>query len=178
MVRTLSIILFFVMLGLPGCEDKVTIPEREEIYMSDLVGAWRGTLFFYHVDNGIQAASYNLENLRTSLILDTDRYWFELDYFTDSLDFILVNRGYWLLIEGSPWTLDFSVIEEWGSQMFKEPDTLGNPVVIDSIVYRKGDGTEIVNTWNVVLDYKENEIRLQDFIGSLVFEDLTLNRDQ
>jgi len=164
MLRALLAIIM-VFLIVPGCDDAETIVIDPEIHIGDLTGAWRGTLPAYYVNNGLAAESYILDELRVSLILDEQTYWFEVGYYSESLDFSFVSKGYWQLFEGSPPELYFQVREQWSDQKFKGLDEEDNEVVLDMISSHLGDGTEAVGEWGSLFELVDGELRLYDFIG-------------
>ena len=164
MLRALLAVII-VFLIVPGCDDAETIVIDPEIYAGDLIGAWRGTLPAYYVNNGLSAESYNLYELRVSLILDEQTYWFEIGYYSDSLDFSFVSKGYWQLFEGSPPELYFQVREQWSDQKFKGLDEENNEVVLNLISSHLGDGTEEVGEWGSLFELGDGELRLYEVIG-------------
>jgi len=164
MLRALLAIII-VFLIVPGCDDDETIVTVPEIHASDLIGAWKGTLPGYYVNNGISAESYNLQELRCSLILGEQTYWFELGYYSDSLDFSFVSKGYWQLFEGRPPDLYFQVREEWSNQKFKGLDEENNEIILDMISSHNGDGSSEVGEWQCLIELEDGELRIFDFIG-------------
>ena len=63
----------------------------------DLEHAWKGTIASWRVDNtDAGRISYTLKNVDISLVLNTEKYWLQLTYFSDSLEYQYYNRGYWL----------------------------------------------------------------------------------
>jgi hypothetical protein len=159
-----------------GCNsEKATVPFKPQIYTSDLVGAWRTTMPQYYVNNGIAAQSYMLKDLRVSLILDAEKYWFEIGFNSDSLDFISLNRGFWMILDGDPQTLYFSVTQKMLDQKFKGPkDSLGADVIIDRITSTGGDGINIFEAWGCDFNYSSNELELYNFGGAMSLDSLKL----
>ena len=177
MLRAL-LAISMVFLIVPGCEKAKTKVIEPEVSTSDLIGAWRGNLPAYYVNNGLSAESYNLRELRTSLILDEQTYWFEIGYYSDSLDFAFVSKGYWQLFEGSPHELYFQAREEWSEQKFKGLDEDNNEVILEMISSHSGDGTEKVGEWGALFELGDGGLRLYEFIGdSKLSEELFFTLD-
>ncbi|HUU28455.1 MAG TPA: hypothetical protein VM123_11645 [archaeon] len=162
-----------------GCKDeKFIAPFEPQVYTSDLVGAWRTTLPYYYVNNGSAAQSYMLKDLRVSLILDAEKYWFEIGCYSDSLDFISLNRGFWMIVDGDPQILYFSTTEKSTDQKFKAPsDTLGMEVIKDRITSAEGDGSKILEEWGCDFEYSDNELKMYNFPVKLGLDTLELSRN-
>lgn len=173
-------VLFFclTLLSFPGCSDdgSPSGPSGPQFRKSSLEGAWRGVLPVYHVDNGLSAPSYDLQNLNCALILDSEDYWFELSYLSDSLDFAYYNRGSWFWFEQSPEFIYFELTEESGEQTFKSQDDQGNEVVDNKISSERGDGSQHLESWLCQFDYEEQELRIYNFGGYLFLNEVVLNR--
>ena len=158
----------------------------------DLIDAWRGSLDTWRVDNTAAGrASYNLSNVDVNLIIDTQNYWLQLTYFTDSLEYQYYNRGYWLWDPYVPDVMVFEIYHETSTQIFNPirnsvPDSIagggpgggggGSTEPPDTIKFVKGDNTKMEERFISYLEYNEDEIRLFDFIEYLDLGDITLDR--
>jgi len=133
-------------------------------------------LSVYHVDNGISAPSYDLQNLNCALILDSEKYWFELSYLSDSLDFAYYNRGDWLWVEQTSEFLYFELTEESSEQTFKSQDSQGDEVVDNRISSKRGDGSQRLESWSCQFDYEEQELIIYNFDSYLFLDEVILKR--
>jgi hypothetical protein len=157
--------LILVLMIVSGCKEKVTVANDPVIYAGDLIGAWDGTLPGYHVFNGQEAESYTLQDLRCSLILTEQTYWFELGSYSDDLDYSFVSKGYWLFLEAVPHEIYFQVREDWSSQVFKVRNAADSIVVDNTINKHSGDGSAMISEWQCVIELGDGELRLYDFLG-------------
>jgi hypothetical protein len=178
MSRIFVLFFCFILLGLPGCSDNGSTPgpSGPQFRKSSLEGTWRGVLSVYHVDNGIAAPSYDLQNLNCALILDSEKYWFELSYLSDSLDFAYYNRGDWLWVEQTSEFLYFELTEESSEQTFKSQDSQGDEVVDNRISSKRGDGSQRLESWSCQFDYEEQELIIYNFDSYLFLDEVILKR--
>jgi hypothetical protein len=158
----------------------------------DLVDAWRGTLASWRVDNTEAGrASYTLNDIDISLILDTQTYWLQLTFFSDSLEYQYFNRGYWLWDPYVPNVMVFEMYQESGTQIFNPIRDSGNPDSTggsgdgsggqqteppDTVLLSKGDNSKMEERFISYLEYTGDQIRLYDFIEYLDLGDITLER--
>ena len=159
----------------------------------DLTDAWRGQLDSWRVDNTAAGkASYTLNNVDISLIIDTQTYWLQLSYFSDSLEYQYYNRGYWIWDPYVPDVIVFEIYQESSTQIFNPqrssiPDSIdggpgggdggtGGGEPPDTIKFLKGDNTKLEARFISFMDYQEDQIRLYDFIEYLNLGDITLER--
>jgi hypothetical protein len=160
----------------------------------DLVDAWKGTLETWRVDNTAAGKpSFTLNNVDVNLIIDTQTYWLQLSYFTDSLEYQYYNRGYWLWDPYVPDVMVFEIYYE-SSTAIKNPIRSSVPDSIseggqggsnggggsveppDTTKFVKGDNTKMEDRFISYMDYNEDTIRLYDFIEYLNLGDVTLER--
>ena len=173
-------VFFFclTLLALPGCSDDGGSPgpAGPQFRKSSLEDVWRGVLSVFHVDNGLSAPSYDLQNLDCALIMDSENYWFQLSYLSDSLDYTYYNRGSWLWVEHSPEFIYFELTEEFSEQIFKSRNNQDSVVVDNTISSKRGDGSQSLESWSCQFDYEEQELRIYDFEGYMFLGEVILNK--
>ncbi len=155
----------------------------------DVVGAWRGTLDSWHVDNSNVIPNYTLQNVDITLIfLESQRYWLELNQLSDSLEYRYKNEGFWLWDPTVPDVMIFEMYEESSTQIFNpvqdsggqgNPDstgTGGGGATPDTVKIVVGDNTKLEARFISFMDLDENQMRLYDFIEYLNLGDVTLDK--
>ena len=188
---SVAVAMTVLSLGCSDSNDDSGLVEPTFNY-DDLIDAWRGELASWRVDNSeVGRTSYILNDVDISLIIESQTYWLQLSYFSDSLEYQYYNRGYWLWDPYVPDVIVFEIYQGQSTQIFNPIRNTGNPdstgggqgdgggvsvVPPDTIQVINGDNTQMEERFISYLEYNEDSIRLWDFIEYLDLGDVTLER--
>jgi len=187
MKRTLQVFTIFIAILATSCSEKAKPLEYTPYLKDDLEGAWEGRYPIYNITATNAAPKLDLVNARTSMILQTEDYWFEITYYSDTLEYAFVSQGFWNWFEDTPDAIIFEMTQDRERKTRKRPgsgqgtgtgtDSTGSPP--DSVLWEEqrseGDGSEILKTWYATFEFVGGDsLKLTNIGGDLTLPDITL----
>lgn len=180
-IKALAVLFLFLSVSCGG--EKARPLEDLPYLKDDLISAWRGTYPVFQIPGTLTTAKMDLHNARVSLIMQTENYWFEVTYYSDTLEYAFVSQGFWNWFVEAPEVIVFEATQDRERKTRKRPGSQqDSTVVADSILSNEenfnGDGSKIIKTWYTSFEFiGQDSLHLINFNGDLVLPEITLGRN-
>jgi hypothetical protein len=183
MKRSIQVFTIFLVILAISCNKEKAQPLQDVPFLKDdLVGAWQGYYPIFNVAATNAAPKLDLVNARTSMILQTENYWFEITYYSDTLEYSFISQGFWSWFENAPHAILFEMTQDRTRKIRKRPRTgTDSTIAADSVLWQEttanGDGSAILQTWYTNFEFVgADSLKLSNIGGDLTLPDIALSR--
>lgn len=178
--KALAVPILFLAVS---CGNEKARPLEDLPYLKDdLTSTWRGFYPTFQVPGSLSSPKLDLVNARVSLLMQQEDYWFEITYYSDTLEYAFISEGFWNWFMEAPEVIIFETTKDRQRKTRKRPASQQDSIMADSILSNEetfnGDGSQIIKTWYVTFEFVgADSLHLFDFGGDLVLPEITLGRN-